>query len=238
MHHMIYHTDPSGVQTIIDAYQAAHDETADTPGEATSTVRAYASLLVDQFEDASLYVPEEITMYQGLMATMVQDAADDFEVLEYSTTTAGALLDTMVLVSGSENLRTSDSQEAILSLSAGVLERAVEEDSWDSDSFSPTLELLDNVIGGYNASSAGVVGREKLGDAAAELLPETVRSMALLMTSNLEDGEDAALIGNSFIDVLGLVTSKTAAMDLAAGYCPLSTSSNDDEGFNGDNVVQ
>lgn len=44
------------------------------------------------------------------MATMVQDAADDFEVLDYSTTTAGALLDTMVLVSGSENLRTSDSQ--------------------------------------------------------------------------------------------------------------------------------
>lgn len=53
-------------------------------------------------------------------------------------------------------------------MSAGVLERAVEEDSWDSDSFSPTLELLDNVIRGYNASSAGVVGREELGDVAAE----------------------------------------------------------------------
>lgn len=44
------------------------------------------------------------------MATMVQDAADDFEVLEYSTTTAGALLDTMVLVSASENLRTTETQ--------------------------------------------------------------------------------------------------------------------------------
>ncbi|CAB1100229.1 unnamed protein product [Ectocarpus sp. CCAP 1310/34] len=210
-------TASNGESTIVDAYQAAHEETADTPGDATSTVRAYASLLVDQFEDASLYLPEEIAMYQGLMATMVQDAADDFEVLEYSTTTAGALLDTMVLVSGSENLRTSDSQEAILSLSTGVLERAVEEDSWDSDSFSPTLEVLDNVIGGYNLSSAGVVGREELGDVAAEILPETVRSMALLMTSSLEDGEDAALIGNSFIDVLGLVTSKTSAMDFDAG---------------------
>ncbi|CAM9220320.1 unnamed protein product [Ectocarpus sp. 12 AP-2014] len=215
-------TASDGDSTIIDAYQEAHDETADTPGEATSTVRAYASLLVDQFDDASLYVPEEIAMYQGLMATMVQDAADDFEVLEYSTTTAGALLDTMVLVSGSENLRTSDSQEAILSLSAGVLERAVEEDSWDSESFSSTLELLDNIIGGYNTSSAGVVGREELGDVAAEILPETVRSMALLMTSSMEDGEGAALIGNSFIDVLGLVTSKTAAMDFDAGSLSVS----------------
>ncbi|CAM9247691.1 unnamed protein product, partial [Ectocarpus sp. 12 AP-2014] len=215
-------TASNGDSIIIDAYQAAHDETVDTPGEATSTVRAYASLLVDQFEDASLYVPEEISMYQGLMATMVQDAADDFEVLEYSTTTAGALLDTMVLVSGSENLRTTDSQDAILSLSAGVLERAVEENSWNSESFSPTLELLDNVVGGYNASSAGVVGREELGDVAAEILPETVRSMALLMTSSLEDGEDAALIGNSFIDVLGLVTSKTSAMDFDAGSLSVS----------------
>ncbi|CAM9178731.1 unnamed protein product [Ectocarpus fasciculatus] len=220
--------------TILDAYQAAHDETADTPGQATSTVRAYASLLVDQFDDASQHVPEKIALYQGLMATMVQDAADDFEVLEYSSTTAGALLDTMVVVSGSENLRTSDSQEAILSLSAGVLERAVEEDSSDFDSFSPTLELLDNVIGGYNASSAGIVGREELGDVAAEkrvitacrlqnhLLPETVRSMALLMTSGLEDGEDAARIGNSFIDVLCLVTSQTATMDFEAGSLSVS----------------
>ncbi|CAM9462230.1 unnamed protein product [Ectocarpus sp. 4 AP-2014] len=215
-------TASNGDSTIIDAYQAAHDETADTPGEATSTVRAYASLMVDRFDDASLYVPEEIAMYQGLTVTMVQDAADDFEVLEYSTTTAGALLDTMVLVSGSENLRTSDSQEAILSLSAGVLERAVEEDSWDSETFSPTLEVLENIIGGYNASSAGVVGRRELGDVAAEILPETVRSMALLMTSSLEDGEDAALIGNSFIDVLGLVTSKTAAMNFDAGSLSVS----------------
>lgn len=59
--------DPSGVQTIIDAYQAAHDETADTPGEATSTVRAYASLLMDQFEDASLYVQEEVAPYQVIL---------------------------------------------------------------------------------------------------------------------------------------------------------------------------
>ncbi|CAM9342946.1 unnamed protein product, partial [Ectocarpus sp. 12 AP-2014] len=216
-------TAPNGESAIIDAYQAAHDETADTPGEATSTVRAYASLLVDLFDDdASLYVPEEVAMYQGLIATMVQDLSDDFEVLEYSTTTAGALIDTMVLVSGSENLRTSDSQEAILSLSAGVLERAVEEDSWDSESFSPTLELLDNIIGGYNTSSAGVVGREALGDVAAKILPQTVKSIALLMTSSLEDGEDAALIGNSFIDVLGLVTSKTAAMDFDAGSLSVS----------------
>lgn len=64
MHHIIIHAVPSGVQTIIDAYQGAHDETTDTPGEATSIVRAYASLLVNQFDDASLYVQEEIAMYQ------------------------------------------------------------------------------------------------------------------------------------------------------------------------------
>ncbi|CAN0271361.1 unnamed protein product, partial [Ectocarpus sp. 13 AM-2016] len=57
-------TASNGDSTIIDAYQEAHDETADTPGEATSTVRAYASLLVDHFDDASLHVPEEIAMYQ------------------------------------------------------------------------------------------------------------------------------------------------------------------------------
>ncbi|CAM9819810.1 unnamed protein product, partial [Ectocarpus sp. 13 AM-2016] len=42
------------------------------------------------------------------------------------------------------------------------------------------------------------------------------------MTSSLEDGEDAAQIGNSFIDVLGLVTSKTAAMDFDAGSLSVS----------------
>ncbi|CAN0347946.1 unnamed protein product, partial [Ectocarpus sp. 13 AM-2016] len=113
-------------------------------------------------------------------------------------------------------------QEATLLLSAGVLERAVEEDSWDSNTFSPTLELLDNVIGGYNASSAGVVGKGELGDIAAETLPATVRSIALLMTSGLEDGEDAVIVGNAFIDVLCLVTSKTTAMSFDAGSSSVS----------------
>lgn len=39
-----------------------------------------------------------------------------------------------------------------------------------------------------------------------------VRSMATLMESALEDGEDAMVIANDYIDVLCLVTSTTGAM--------------------------
>lgn len=41
---------------------------------------------------------------------MIQDVANDFDVLEYSATTAGAVLDTLALVSGSEGLLTRDSK--------------------------------------------------------------------------------------------------------------------------------
>lgn len=44
-----------------------------------------------------------------------------------------------------------------------------------------------------------------------------VKSMALLMTSGLEDGEDAVIVGNMFIDVLCLVTSRTTAMSFDVG---------------------
>lgn len=54
-------------------------------------------------------------------------------------------------------------------MSAGVLGRAVNYSSWDPKGFTPALELLDNVMGGYNASSAGVVGRESFGEETAEM---------------------------------------------------------------------
>lgn len=41
---------------------------------------------------------------------MIQDVADDFDVLEYSSATAGAVLDTLALLSGSEASLTPDSQ--------------------------------------------------------------------------------------------------------------------------------
>lgn len=60
-------------------------------------------------------------------------------------------------------------QEALLSVSADVLGRAVNYSSWDSNGFTPALELLDNVVGGYNASPAGVVRRDSLGEAPATM---------------------------------------------------------------------
>lgn len=47
---------------------------------------------------------------QNLTATMIEDVANDFDVLEYSATTAGAVLDTLSLVSGSETSMTRNSQ--------------------------------------------------------------------------------------------------------------------------------
>lgn len=53
-------------------------------------------------------------------------------------------------------------------MSAGVLARAVNYSSWDAEGFAPTLNLIDNVMDGYNVSSASVVGRDSLGDETAE----------------------------------------------------------------------
>lgn len=41
---------------------------------------------------------------------MIEDVANDFDMLEYSPTTAGAVLDTLALVSGREASMTSDSK--------------------------------------------------------------------------------------------------------------------------------
>ena len=54
-----------------------------------------------------MYVP---TTPQDLTTIMIGDVASDFEVLEYSPATAGAVLDTLALVSGSQVSLTPDSQ--------------------------------------------------------------------------------------------------------------------------------
>lgn len=51
-------------QTLSDTYAAALAEVGDTPGKAVSTVRAYASLIVNELNDTSQASAEEIELYQ------------------------------------------------------------------------------------------------------------------------------------------------------------------------------
>eukprot|EP00903_Cladosiphon_okamuranus_P005952 g5878.t1 len=200
------------------SYAEAYSETLDVfggiPGRATSAVRAYASLLPDESDDSSPPLSaEETELLQNWTATMIQDVANDFDALEYSGTTAEAVLDTLALLSESETSLNQDSKGALLSVSANVLDRAVNYGSWDSDGFTSTLEVLDNVMGGYNASPAGVVGRDSLGEEPASILPAMVHSMGLLMEAGLEDGEDPMVISGDYVNVLCQVTSMAGALD-------------------------
>lgn len=54
-----------------------------------------------------------------------------------------------------------------MAVSADVLARSVDDGSWDSKVFAPALELLDVVVAGYNSSAAGVIGRDDMGEEAA-----------------------------------------------------------------------
>eukprot|EP00752_Nemacystus_decipiens_P006049 g5460.t1 len=213
-----------GGTTLSDTYAAALAEVSDIPGKATSTVRSYASLIVNEFNDTSQASAEEIELYQNLTTTMVESVADDFNALEFSPTTAGAVFDTLALVSGNELLLTAESQDELLSVSSNVLQRAVEDGSWDAAVFTPALELLENVMDGYNSSSSGgVVAKDELGEHSAETLPEIVKSMASLMESGLEDGEDSMIVGNTYVSILCLVTSETSAMSFDTRKLGLST---------------
>lgn len=54
------------LDTLTEAYTAAADVARGTPGETTSTVRAFASLVVDQLNAASSATsPEEANEYQA-----------------------------------------------------------------------------------------------------------------------------------------------------------------------------
>lgn len=60
---------PLVLQSLLDmlteAYTAAAEVVQYTPGEATSTVRAFASLLVNEINSTSMTSPEETTEYQA-----------------------------------------------------------------------------------------------------------------------------------------------------------------------------
>lgn len=58
-------------------------------------------------------------------------------------------------------------QELLLSSSASVLDSAVEAGYWDATISTPSLQLLDGVIGAYGGSSDAVVGSEEMGYDAA-----------------------------------------------------------------------
>eukprot|EP00903_Cladosiphon_okamuranus_P018201 g16743.t2 len=214
----------AGGTALSDAYAAALSEVGDTPGVAASTVRAYASLLANELEDASEASAEEIELYQNLTTTMVKSVATDFNALEYSPTTAGAVFDTLALVSVSEVLLRADVQDELLSVSSDVLQLAVDDGTWDPVIFTPALELLENVMSGYNSSPAGVVGTNELGEQGAATLPVVVNSMASLMESGLEDGEDSMIISNSYISILCLVTSQTGALNVDTGVSSVAFS--------------
>lgn len=59
-------------------------------------------------------------------------------------------------------------QEALLSSSALILDSAVQDGYWDSTISTPTLQLLDGVIGVYGDSSGAVVSSEGMGEDAAK----------------------------------------------------------------------
>lgn len=60
-------------------------------------------------------------------------------------------------------------QDELLAVSASILERAVDGGSWDPAIFTPVLEVLGNVMDGYNSSSSsGVIEVDELGEHGAE----------------------------------------------------------------------
>lgn len=67
-----------------------------------------------------------------------------------------------------DHLQSSNQKDELLPVSADVLERAVDDGTWDPVIFTPPLELLENVMEGYNSSSAGVVGKDEIDEHGAE----------------------------------------------------------------------
>ena len=53
---------------LTEAYNTAAEAAQGTPGATTSTVRAFASLLVDQLNATSTASPEEINEYQARLS--------------------------------------------------------------------------------------------------------------------------------------------------------------------------
>ncbi|CBJ26947.1 conserved unknown protein [Ectocarpus siliculosus] len=129
-------------QSLMDEYTAVASVTEDIPGETTSIVRAFASLLIVEINNSAAATPTEEQEFQvwatrerydvhsyplssrmhdmTFVATMIDATVRESTVLDYSTTMAGAILDTMVVLSSSEKALNTDSQSIVLLMEAGM----------------------------------------------------------------------------------------------------------------------
>ncbi|CAN0107042.1 unnamed protein product, partial [Ectocarpus sp. 13 AM-2016] len=94
--------------------------------------------------------PTEEQDFQTFVATMIDATVHESSVLDYSTTTAGAILDTMAILSSSEKALNTDSQAVILASSASILDTAAGVGYWSSGMSTSSLQVLDQVIGAYD----------------------------------------------------------------------------------------
>ncbi|CBJ26945.1 conserved unknown protein [Ectocarpus siliculosus] len=128
--------------SLMDEYAAVASVTEDIPGETTSIVRAFASLLIVEINNSAAATPTEEQEFQvwatrerydvhsyplssrmhgmTFVATMIDATVRESTVLDYSTTMAGAILDTMVVLSSSEKALNTDSQSIVLLMEAGM----------------------------------------------------------------------------------------------------------------------
>ncbi|CBJ26948.1 conserved unknown protein [Ectocarpus siliculosus] len=209
-------------QSLMDEYTAAASVTEDVPGEATSIVRAFASLLMVEINNSAAASPTEAQDFQTFVATMIDATVHESTVLDYSTTTAGAILDTMAILSSSEKALNTDSQAAILASSASILDTAVGEGYWSSGMSTSSLQVLDQVIGAYDTSLDTIVGSDLMGQDAANNLTAIVQSMGLLMEAGMEDGEDVMTIESDHVQASCLITSRTGSLSFDAGTSSVS----------------
>ncbi|CAM9419179.1 unnamed protein product [Pylaiella littoralis] len=206
------------VDALTQGFTASSEAAQGIPGETTYLVRAYASLLVEEINGNSSLPSELIDEYQAFVGTMINAVMDDFGVLEYSTTSAGTVLNTLALLSTVGDAVGTASQEVLLASSASILDEAVEDGYWDSSISGPTLQLLDGVIGLKRSSSSDdVVSSEKIGDDAAKNATVIVNSMTTLMEAGLVDGEEAATIQSDYVHASCVVTSSTERMSFKTG---------------------
>ncbi|CAM9473958.1 unnamed protein product, partial [Ectocarpus sp. 8 AP-2014] len=230
--------------SLMDEYTAVASVTEDIPGETTSIVRAFASLLMVEINTSAAATPTEEQEFQvwatrdgfdvhsyplssrmhsmTFVATMIDATVRESTVLDYSTTMAGAILDTMVVLSSSEKALNTDSQAAILASSASILNTAAGQGYWDSGMYTPTVHVLDQVIGAYETSPDTIVGSGLMGQDAASNLTAIVQSMVLLMEAGMEDGEGVMVIESEYLQASCLVTSSTGSLSFDTGTSSVS----------------
>ncbi|CAN0146525.1 unnamed protein product [Pylaiella littoralis] len=179
------------LEALTQGFTAAAEADRGIPGETTYFVRAYASLLVEEIHVNSSRSSGQIDDYQTLVGLMVSAVMDDFGILEYSTTSAGAAFDTLALLSTGGDALSSASQEVLLASSA--------------------------LIGSYGSSFGDVVSSIEIGDGAANIASMIVDSMTTLMEASLVDGEEATTIQSDYIQASCVVTSSEEPMTFKTG---------------------